>query len=249
MWPDKFRAAGDDVTVSRTGRIGSVGDGGNGVARIRMVEDDICRIGKVKVCRRSRSSTKVTALACQARGIADKAAMSQPSVLTDPVGAHISDRSSSIGGLSVAREAAARIIGRTGAVTANTADTNTADPIQGNTMAKRTGIGNVPGVVMERSTRVGGPVRRMGVVFAVTPFAAGTADAVDADIEARIGARAATFAMTNLASRQVGSSIGAMNRTAQVAAIQRMRNLLGTLRVATRAVEAGREATGGRYAP
>jgi len=214
-----------------------------------MVEDDICRIGKVKVCRRSRPSTKVTALACQARGIADKAAMSQPIVQSGPVGAHITDRSSGTGGLPMAREAAARIIGRTGAVTAKTADTNTANPIQGNTMAQGTGIGNVPGVVMERSTRVSGPVRRMGVIDAVTAFAAGTADAVDADIEARITARTAGLAMTGLANRQVGSSIGAMNRTAQVAAIQRMRNLLRTVRVATKAVEAGREATGGRYAP
>lgn len=249
MWPDKFRGAGCNVTGPRTGGIGPVGDSGNRVARIRVVKDNICRIRKVKVCRRSRSGAKVATLAGQARGIAEKAAVSQPIVLPDPVGAHISDRGSGTGGLAMAGEAAARIVGRAGSVAAKTADTDTADPVQGNAMAQRAGIGNAPGVIMERATRVSSPVRRMGVINAVTAFAAGAADTVDADIEARIAARTAGLGMAGLANGQVGSSIGAMNRTAQVASIQRMRDILGTVRVATRAVKAGREATGGRYAP
>jgi len=163
--------------------------------------------------------------------------MAVTEVLPLSVRTHVADWSCTVWWLTMTGETAARVVGRAGTMTGETADTHAA--IQCGSVTEATGVGDIAGDIVERGTRVRSPAGRMSVIGAVTALATGTADTVDPDIEARIAARAAGLGMAGLTDRQIGSGIGAVNSTVQVATIQRMGDLLGAVRVAAQPVNAG----------
>ena len=99
--------------------------------------------------------------------------------------------------------------GRCRAMAAEATDTDPTDAIQANTMAEGARLLDTACRVVESIVRAR-PLRRMGIVDAVAAFAALVAGNDDADVEARVAARAARLAVALLAFRQVCLGVGSM---------------------------------------
>ena len=103
---------------------------------------------------------------------------------------------------------------------ARTSDPDTAHTIQIHTVAKCTGVLNIPGLVMEGVIRAG-PILWMCQIGTMTGF---TTVATNAYIETRIAAGTAGLSVAGLTECQVLSSIGTMQTGIDIGPINRMWN-------------------------
>ena len=106
---------------------------------------------------------------------------------------------------------------------ARTSDPDTAHTIQIHTVAKCTGVLNIPGLIMVGIIRAR-PIGRVSVISSMTRFATVAACRCNADIETRIAAWTTGFGMTGLTDSQVRSGVWAVETATEVSSVNRVRN-------------------------